>query len=54
MQNYESWGIKGQIAKKCKIKRVVALTGGWRVDCENKVQIKRIAKKGAKLRGLGH
>ena len=29
--------------KKCKIKRVGALRGRWRVDCE----------KSAKLRGLG-
>ena len=31
--------------KKCKIKRVGALRGGWRVDYKN---------KSAKLRGLGH
>ena len=30
--------------KKCKIKSVGGLKGGWRVDCE---------KKSAKLRGLG-
>ena len=35
----EGWGIKGQIAKKkCKINRIGTLTGGWRVDCEKKVQ----------------
>ena len=32
--------------KKCKIKRVGALKGGWRVDCK--------IKKVQNTRGLGH
>ena len=49
--------------KMCKIKRVRALRGRWRVDYEKMCKIKRvralrgageIAKKCAKLRGLGH
>ena len=28
--------------KKCKIKRVGALRGGWRVDCKKKGKIKRV------------
>ena len=41
MQNLEGWGIKGQVEgglrkKRCKIKRVGALRGRWRVDCEKK------------------
>ena len=51
--------------KMCKIKRVGALRGRWRVDCQKKVQnlegwgIKvrvegGLQKKSAKFRGLGH
>ena len=45
--------------KKCKIKRVGALRGRWRVDCEKKVQTRmlgikgRIAKK-VQIKRLGH
>ena len=28
--------------KKCKIKRVGALRGRWRVDCKKKCKIKRV------------
>ena len=39
--------------KKCKIKRVGALKGGWRVDCKKQCKIKRVwAIKGQVEGGL--
>ena len=36
--------------KKCKIKRVGALKGGWRVDCKKKCKIKRVVTLRERLR----
>ena len=34
--------MEGGLQKKCKIKRVGALRGRWRVDCKKKCKIKRV------------